>query len=186
MFLGDIAVTWERSQAVEFSFFTLADSGGFVSSSPRRLNEALALIRPFRLNVWPPLILTIALSGPILYLIITIPIWLNNREKNQIKNFQENFFCTVYLKEMRYGRKNYSKKLRLMKSKKQPNNILSKCVWFTLTLFLRQSTKIPYDSNRVRFFALVLWLAATYVLGDIYLAQLTSQLARPAKEQPIS
>lgn len=32
----------------------------------------------------------------------------------------------------------------------------------------------------------MLWLAATYVLGDVYSAQLTSQLARPARESPIS
>lgn len=32
----------------------------------------------------------------------------------------------------------------------------------------------------------MLWLAATYVLADVYSAQLTSQLASPAREPPIS
>lgn len=44
----------------------------------------------------------------------------------------------------------------------------------------------PYDGNRARFLSAILWLAATYVLGDVYSAQLTSQLARPAREPPIS
>lgn len=34
--------------------------------------------------------------------------------------------------------------------------------------------------------AIILWLAGTYVIGDFYSAQLTSQLAKPAREQPIS
>lgn len=44
----------------------------------------------------------------------------------------------------------------------------------------------PYDGNRARFLSAILWLAATYVLGDVYSAQLTSQLARPAREPPIN
>uniref|UniRef100_A0A182LT48 Uncharacterized protein n=1 Tax=Anopheles culicifacies TaxID=139723 RepID=A0A182LT48_9DIPT len=44
LYLGDVAVTWERMKAVEFSFFTLADSAAFVTHAPRKLNEALALL----------------------------------------------------------------------------------------------------------------------------------------------
>lgn len=43
----------------------------------------------------------------------------------------------------------------------------------------------PYSGYRARFLSAILWLAATYVLGDVYSAQLTSQLARPAREAPI-
>lgn len=50
-FIGDVALTLERSQAVEFSFLTLADSGAFVTHAPSRLNEALALLRPFQWQV---------------------------------------------------------------------------------------------------------------------------------------
>ena len=32
----------------------------------------------------------------------------------------------------------------------------------------------------------VYWIAATYVLADVYSAQLTSQFARPARERPIN
>ena len=46
-FIGDLTVTYERSQAVEFSFLTLVDSELFLTHSPGLLNEALALIRPF-------------------------------------------------------------------------------------------------------------------------------------------
>lgn len=42
------------------------------------------------------------------------------------------------------------------------------------------------DGCRTRMLSLVLWLSATYVLGDVYSAQLTSQLARPATEVPIN
>lgn len=33
---------------------------------------------------------------------------------------------------------------------------------------------------------IVYWIAATYVLADVYSAQLTSQFARPAREAPIN
>lgn len=48
------------------------------------------------------------------------------------------------------------------------------------------AAEIPHNGNRARFFTIILWFAATYVLSDLYSAQLTSQFARPAKEQPIN
>lgn len=75
-FIGDVALTLERSQAVEFSFLTLADSGAFVTHAPSKLNEALALLRPFHWQVWPAILVTLIVSGPILYVIIALPnIW---------------------------------------------------------------------------------------------------------------
>lgn len=44
----------------------------------------------------------------------------------------------------------------------------------------------PYDNNSVRLFSIILWLSSTYVLSDLYSAQLTSQLARPSKELAIN
>lgn len=38
---------------------------------------------------------------------------------------------------------------------------------------------------RARFLIIVYWVAATYVLSDVYSAQLTSFFARPARESPI-
>lgn len=51
-FLGDVTLTLERLNAVEFSFLTLADSVAFVTHAPSRLNEALALVRPFHWQVF--------------------------------------------------------------------------------------------------------------------------------------
>lgn len=51
IFIGDVALTEERSNFVEFSFITQADSGAFVTHAPRKLNEAVALLRPFKLEV---------------------------------------------------------------------------------------------------------------------------------------
>lgn len=44
-------MTWERLQAVEFSFLTLADSGAFLTHAPAKLSETLAIIRPFQWEV---------------------------------------------------------------------------------------------------------------------------------------
>jgi hypothetical protein len=52
-------------------------------------------------------------------------------------------------------------------------------------VYLKQSANPPNDSNRARFFVIILWFSATYVLSDLYSAELTSQLARPKKEAPI-
>uniref|UniRef100_A0AAG5CPX1 Ionotropic glutamate receptor L-glutamate and glycine-binding domain-containing protein n=1 Tax=Anopheles atroparvus TaxID=41427 RepID=A0AAG5CPX1_ANOAO len=150
LYLGDVAVTWERMKAVEFSFFTLADSAAFVTHAPRKLNEALALVHPFQLTVWPPVIITILISGPILFLIISTP--------------------------FRWS--------------------LERCIWYTINPWVYSTIKmihfmflaanIPFDGHLARFFSILLWLCATYVLGDVYSAQLTSQLARPARESPIN
>lgn len=48
------------------------------------------------------------------------------------------------------------------------------------------ATTLPNDNVSVRLFSIILWLSSTYVLSDLYSAQLTSQLARPSKELPIS
>lgn len=51
LFVGDLTVTYERSQAVEFSFLTLADNEAFLTHAPSLLNEALALVRSFHWKV---------------------------------------------------------------------------------------------------------------------------------------
>lgn len=43
-----------------------------------------------------------------------------------------------------------------------------------------------YHGYRAKFLMIVYWIAATYVLADVYSAQLTSQFARPAREPPIN
>lgn len=98
------------------------------------------------------------------------------------------------------------RKLRQLNSR---DGLLSRCVWFTCHIFLRQcwysaheiwisrecafsrlvflaAANFPHDNNSVRLFSIILWLSSTYVLSGFYSAQLTSQLARPSKEPPIS
>lgn len=43
-----------------------------------------------------------------------------------------------------------------------------------------------YHGYRAKFLMIVYWIAATYVLADVYSAQLTSQFARPPHEAPIN
>ncbi|XP_053602865.1 ionotropic receptor 40a [Plodia interpunctella] len=148
-FVGDVTMTWERLQAVEFSFLTLADSGAFLTHAPARLSETLAIIRPFRWEVWPLVCATILVTGPALWFVIAAPSLWQRRRRNQL-------------------------------------NLLNNCCWFTTTLFLRQSsTKEPSKTHKARLVSVLVSLGATYVIGDMYSANLTSLLARPAREQPI-
>jgi hypothetical protein len=48
-------------------------------------------------------------------------------------------------------------------------------------LFQCVAAIIPSDNNKIRFVAGLLMLTATYVIGDMYSASLTSILARPPK-----
>lgn len=185
LFLGDIAIRIfpeERSRAFEFSFFTLADSGAFASSAPRRLNEALALVRPFHTNVWPLLLITVLVSGPIIYFVIYVPhFW----ERKSIK--LDPRFHIENIREMRYGLNLKRRNLLPMEPEQEqlPDDLMTRCVWFSINLFLRQNASLPYGGTKVRILVAIFWLSATYILGDVYSAQLTSQFARPARESPI-
>ncbi|RVE49270.1 hypothetical protein evm_006064 [Chilo suppressalis] len=148
-FLGDVTMTWERLQAVEFSFLTLADSGAFLTHAPAKLSETLAIIRPFRWEVWPLVCATVLVTGPALWVVIAAPSLWQRRRRDQLK-------------------------------------LLNNCCWFTTTLFLRQSSsKEPSKTHKARLVSVLVSLGATYVIGDMYSANLTSLLARPAREQPI-
>ncbi|KAI5643750.1 ligand-gated ion channel domain-containing protein [Phthorimaea operculella] len=148
-FLGDVTMTWERLQAVEFSFLTLADSGAFLTHAPAKLSETLAIIRPFRWEVWPFVVATILVTGPALWFVIAAPMLWQKRQEDQLK-------------------------------------LLNKCCWFTTSLFFRQSSsKEPSNTHKARLVSILIALGATYVIGDMYSANLTSLLARPAREKPI-
>ncbi|XP_014243481.1 ionotropic receptor 40a [Cimex lectularius] len=146
MFIGDLTVTYERSQVVEFSFLTLADNEAFLTHAPGRLNEALALIRPFQWQVWPAVIVTIFISGPFLYMLI--------------------------LASTEWKITSISK--------------LWDCIWITTSIFLRQSITDCFKVDRVRILIATMYLVSTYVIGDMYSANLTSMFARPAREKPIT
>lgn len=53
-------------------------------------------------------------------------------------------------------------------------------------LCLAAACKELYHGYRAEFLMIVYWIAATYVLADVYSAQLTSQFARPPHEAPIN
>ncbi|KAK7590098.1 hypothetical protein V9T40_001711 [Parthenolecanium corni] len=149
LFIGDLAITFERSQVVEFSFLTLVDSELFLTHSPGLLNEALALIRPFHWQVWPAIFITLLLSGPVLFLFVSERDYKGRKKRNKKQIFMD-------------------------------------CVWITFTIFLQQAIKFRSKNQKVRFILILLSLSLTYVIGDMYSANLTSLFARPSKERPIN
>lgn len=56
------------------------------------------------------------------------------------------FFSEVYLKEMSYGIRTVRLigKQKIVDEKKIPKHLFRKCIWFSITLFLKQSN---YDKN---------------------------------------
>lgn len=168
LLLGDVTITWERREAVEFSFFTLADSGAFATHAPKRLNEALVLVRPFRYEVWPLLLFTIAITGPAFYIIISVPFkWQTARNSPSSTTawkptkrrpppiFRNPLF--VYTLEMSYSirdveafnQRDLQRRTWRHRSPvhKLPENLFEKCVWFTITLFLKQCTVYVFDET---------------------------------------
>lgn len=141
LFLGDVAVTWERMQAVEFSFFTLADSAAFVTHAPRKLSEALALVRPFQVTVWPLVLLTILMSGPILYMIIAMPYRLEDWSRGRMARMRRfkvqrgpSFYHMQYIQEMNHGA--LPGGAEIAGTPQHPT--LDRCIWYTINVYLRQ------------------------------------------------
>ncbi|KAF7267630.1 hypothetical protein GWI33_019122 [Rhynchophorus ferrugineus] len=151
LFIGDVGITYERSKAVEFSFITLADSGAFVTHAPSRLNEALALLRPFRWQVWPAIGVTFILVGPVFYVLVALP-----------NTWQPKFLVRSHVR------------------------LFFDCTWFTITILLKQTGRELNASNKARFFIVLLSFCTTYVIIDMYSANLTSLLARPGRERAIN
>lgn len=185
---------------MEFSFFTLADSGAFVTHSSGKLSEVLVLIRPFLWNVWPVLLLTVIITAPALYVIIMLPYkWHDRYDVFMIRKSVTPATTTTssstasslpfveqrYLNEITYGHR-MPRSTGLIQYKGIPKRMFNNISWFTVNLYLKQSIEFKFTGHRVRFLVVMIWLGATYVLGDMYSAQLTSQLARPAKEKAIS
>lgn len=168
LLLGDVTLTWERRRdAAEFSFFTLADSGAFATHAPKRLNEAWILVRPFRWEVWPLLVGTILVSGPAFWVIIAVPFrWTAAAEVPPSPAPTDGRRCWWrasaeppkrdplfnYVAEMSYGRRNgvahtdYKQRRWPLTTVTEtvrpvfPENLLWKCVWFSIALFLKQCT----------------------------------------------
>lgn len=146
--MGDVSLSWERRKAIEFSFFTLADSGAFATHAPRRLNEALAILRPFKANVWPYLILTVIVSGPAFYFIIAAPhLWHTTTMRKLSKKIsQHDAFHMSYIKEITRLDTQFQRKFAKMEihfpstndAEELPPDLFNRCVWFTIQLFLKQ------------------------------------------------
>lgn len=123
MLFGDVVVTYDKMQEVEFSFFTLPDSGAFITHAPRRLSEAFALVYPFQRNVWPALIITFVIVGPVLYFMISFKIWMNGKVER--KKSKATFFDMLYIREMGYDRRR-----RIYQQPPDPTHgLLNRCVW---------------------------------------------------------
>lgn len=161
MFLGDIPVSWERRQAVEFTFFTLADSGAFATHAPRKLSEALVLIRPFLWEVWPILAITVLISAPALYYIIVLNFFLEDRyDYYKWRNFSQmkkrswiNSRVTTaekldstshfhYVNEITRDKKEKFDNNNLIQYKGIPKGLFTKVSWFTVNLYLKQCNRI--------------------------------------------
>ncbi len=133
----------------DFSFFTLPDSGAFLTHAPRRLNEAFALLYPFQSEVWPLLIFTVIVSGPILFLMIAIPQWIIDRRAVKILRKPKTFFSMTYIREItgevtfrqrranKRNREEYLKVGEIVGGKKD-SKLFANCVWFTCCIFLGQ------------------------------------------------
>lgn len=118
----------------------MADSGAFATHAPKRLNEALALIRPFKNNVWPILILTVLLSGPAFYLVIAIPyFWRRTRGVEESYEENSSLIHTKYLNEITLTRKEKNNSVQCIDRRQiLPEKLFERCIWFSLTLFLKQ------------------------------------------------
>lgn len=160
MFLGDIPLSWERRQAVEFTFFTLADSGAFVTHAPRKLSEALVLIRPFLWEVWPILAITVLISAPALYCVIVVPYifedkyeyfkWRRHGRQNQrrkTKGWVDSRVTTAekldtsrfyYVNEITRDKRGKLGQSQLIKYKGIPKGLFKKVSWFIVNLYLKQ------------------------------------------------
>lgn len=139
--LGDIVVSYERMQEVEFSFFTLPDSGAFLTHAPRRRSEAFALVYPFQTEVWPVLIFTIIITGPILYFMIAIPQWVMERRQQKSRKFlskqPKTFFDLIYIREITRRQRPRIRVRKITFDDKNANSF-GACVWYTCRIFLRQ------------------------------------------------
>jgi ABC-type amino acid transport substrate-binding protein len=67
--IGSITITGPRLTAVDFSVPYYETGAGFIANIPRELSKWAALLRPYKFNVWLPLIIAIILSGPVVWLI---------------------------------------------------------------------------------------------------------------------
>lgn len=117
------------------------------------------------LQVWPAIIVSFLVTGPILYLLIALP-----------NAWQPRFLIKSHAR------------------------LLFDCLWYSTSIFLRQSISFSViniackiklilisagkelSSNfKVRLYIVLISFSTTYVICDMYSANLTSLLARPGR-----
>jgi hypothetical protein len=67
--IGSITITGPRSSVVDFSVPYYETGAGYLAHIPRELSKWAALLRPYKINVWIPLIFSLFLAGPIFWMI---------------------------------------------------------------------------------------------------------------------
>jgi hypothetical protein len=67
--IGSITITGPRSSVVDFSIPYYETGAGYLAHIPRELSKWAALLRPYKINVWIPLIFSLLLAGPIFWMI---------------------------------------------------------------------------------------------------------------------
>ncbi|XP_068245259.1 LOW QUALITY PROTEIN: glutamate receptor U1-like [Palaemon carinicauda] len=65
----NIAITQDREEVVDCTIGYHIEPITFATTKPRLLNQAFALIRPFRVEVWIVFGLTVLIAGPVYYII---------------------------------------------------------------------------------------------------------------------
>ncbi|XP_041675526.1 ionotropic receptor 40a [Drosophila eugracilis] len=64
--------------------------------------------------------------------------------------------------------------------------IFNYIMYYIMFIFIFAACHELCKDNRSKYLTVIYWIAATYILADVYSAQLTSQFARPALEPPIN
>ena len=67
--IGAVTITGPRETAVDFSIPYYETGCGFIANVPRELSKWAALLRPYKLTVWLPLMIAIFLSGPVFWIL---------------------------------------------------------------------------------------------------------------------
>jgi hypothetical protein len=69
MAIGGLTITEPRAQAVDFSYPYFETSVGYFVHVPREMSKAASLLRPYSVNVWIPVLITLVISGPVLWFV---------------------------------------------------------------------------------------------------------------------
>ena len=95
MAIGAITITGPRSVVVDFSVPYYETGVGFMAHIPRSLSKWAALLRPYKVNVWIPVMVTLAVSGLIVRLIFKLHV--TNKRPLSLRKCYETIFKILVL-----------------------------------------------------------------------------------------